>query len=306
MSTPTTSLFAGGPLYSGGPSVIADIQASGFTTVIGFALHLTESGALIFNEKDKTLIQDAEYVGPPDWPSRLSSLKGSSSSVNRLLFSMGGWGTQDFPNLKHQIFPNPGDYPNHPHTGSNSALYQNFQALKQAIPAIDGIDFDDETLYDKPTTVAFARMLHDIGYDVTFCPYTRSQFWVDCLKTLNSDTPNLVTEFNLQCYAGGAGNTPGTWISQIQSAMGSDFDAEGFVFPGLWSRHGQDCRSGMCPKQVGQTLQSWSSSGIEGSFLWLYDDLQNCASSNVCDGNVDTATYAQAMTAALKPKRSAE
>jgi hypothetical protein len=113
------------------------------------------------------------------------------------------------------------------------------------MPAIDGIDFDDEDLFDADTTVAFAQMLHELGYDVTFCPYMMTDYWVGCLKRLNDQTPGLVTAFNLQCYAGGEGNDPGTWIKAVQEAMWPNFDAAGFVLPGLsCANEPPDCQAG--------------------------------------------------------------
>src|SRR5262249_10519971 len=97
----------------------------------------------------------------------------------------------------------------------NSILYKNFAALKYTIPTIDAIDFDDEDNYDHKTIIDFAAMLAKIGYRITFCPYTNASFWVDCLYSLNTQNPGLVTQFNLQCYSGGTGNDPGEWIGAI-------------------------------------------------------------------------------------------
>src|SRR4051794_26629345 len=269
MSPISTGIYGGGPLFLGGQPVIDDLRASGMTTVIGFALHIATNGDILFNDKP-AIVSGGKYDVDDysAWPQRLASLKTAPTSVNRLLFSVGGWAQQDFPNIQALI--------QQQGTGPDSTLYQNFAALKAAIPTIDGIDFDDEDLYDQATTVAFAQMLHGLGYDVTFCPFSDPDFWVACLKQLNGTTPGLVTAFNLQCYAGGAGNTPDPWIKAVQAAMGPSFDAKGFVLPGLWCSNGARCGEGQDPASIHATFKSWKPSGIQGGWIWELDDIYRC------------------------------
>jgi hypothetical protein len=284
-----TAVYGGGPFYTGGQPVIDDLKNSGFTTVVAWAVHVNSGGDLIYN--DPTIVSNGQYVGDSSWPGLLANLK-QGGSVNRLLFSIGGWGTGDFENIQ-ALIKSQG-------TGPNSILYQNFQALKQAIPSIDGIDLDDESLYDQDTTVQFCQMLYGLGYQVTFCPYTMTQFWVNSLYALNSQTPGLVTGFNLQCYAGGAGNDPQDWINAIQAKMGPDFDAAGFVFPGLWCRNGDGCDQGDCPDSITSQFKAWKPDGIQGGFIWLYDDIQKCENSGTCSGSMGTAAYASAIVQGLQ------
>jgi hypothetical protein len=287
MSSITTAIYGGGPFYSGGAEVIDDLKASGFTTVVCWALHVKADGDLVFN--DPTVVSGGAYVGDPDWPARLAALKQGATSVNRLLFSIGGWEVGDFPNIQ-SLIESQG-------TGPDSILYRNFAALRQAIPSIDGIDLDDETLYDQATTVDFSRMLHALGYEVTFCPYRNQDFWISCLAALEAETPGLVTAFNLQCYAGGGTNTPQPWIDAIAARMGPRFPAGPFVVPGLWCRHGSDCGEGDCPADVAASFNSWGGSGIQGGFIWLYDDLEKCAASGSCGTGtpMTSAAYAAAI-----------
>lgn len=292
MSAITAGIYGGDPLYSGGDAVIDDLRASGFTTVVAFAIHVAENGDLVFNET--AIVSAGEYVGDPAWPGQLSRLKQDQpTSVNRLLFCIGGWDTSDFSRVQafiKEYGPTP-----------DSPLGRSFQALKSAIPAIDGIDFDDESVYDPNTTVPFAQMLNGLGFEVTFCPYTNMDFWVGCLQKLNGSIPNLVTGFNLQCYAGGEGQTPGPWIDAIKKAMGPDFDAQGFVSPGLWCRNGAPaCDQGRCPSDVYAQINEWSPTGIQSGWIWEFDDLLACESSGTCSGDtMGTADYAQAIVNAL-------
>lgn len=281
MSNVMTAIYGGGPFYYGGDPVIDDLRQSGFTTVI-MGIHLGQSGDI---QIDIPLVQNGQYVGDPAWPSRLAGLKAEGSSVDRLLFCMGGWGVGDFPNIQELIRTQG--------VGPDSILYQNFKALKEAIPSLDGIDMDDETLYDQATTVAFSTMLGGLGYRVTFCPYGNQGFWTGCMKELEGSAPGVFAGMNLQCYAGGAGNTPGDWIAAISAAMGPDFPAASFVNPGLWCNNGTDCSDGDSPAQVQSAFASWRPTGITGGFIWLYDDIQKCG------GPGGTAAYASAIANGL-------
>jgi hypothetical protein len=293
MSTIDAGIYGGGPLYSGGSKVIDALRASGMTTIVAWSVHVEPNGDLIFNEKP--IISDGKYIGEEGWPELMASLKQAPTSVTRLLFSVGAGGVDDFHHVK-QLIQEHG-------TGPESILYRNFEALKSTIPAIDGIDFDDEDLMEAETTVTFARMLHELGLTVTFCPYYEPEYWAGCLKQLNGTTPGLVSGFNLQCYSGGGGNNPETWIEAIAEAMGPHFDAKGFVRPGLWSRHGegQGCEEGECPDSVEETLRGWKPSGIQGGWIWLLDDVIKCEGSGSCSGqSMDVAAYAKAIVAGLE------
>lgn len=288
----TTQIYCGGELYSGGESVINDLKNSGFTTVVAWAVHVNTEGGLIYN--DPQIVENGKYIGNPEWPAQLESLKLGSTSVNRLIFSIGGWATSDFANIQSLI--------NKYGIGDTNPLYQSFKVLKETIPSIDAIDFDDESLYDQKTTVSFALMLQSLGYEVTFCPYTNMSFWIDCLRTLSAEAPGLVTAFNLQCYAGGAGNNPQNWVNAIQAEMGDGFNAKDFVYPGLWCRHGEDCSQGDCPDSVESKIAAWSTSinRLSGGFVWLYSDIQSCASSGVCSAGMSTADYADAVKSGIE------
>ncbi len=104
----------------------------------------------------------------------------------------------------------------------------------------------------------------------------------------------------MNCYAGGSGNDPQTWITAIQQKMGSGLDAKAFVYPGLWCRHGEGCEAGMCPSAITGQFRDWKPEGIQGGFIWLYDDLQKCKDSGACGGSMDTAAYAAAIVQGLQ------
>jgi hypothetical protein len=267
MATIMSAIYGGGPFYAGSPA-LSTLNQTGFTTVVCWAVHVHTNGDLIYN--DTQICSEGAYTGDASWGDELKAVK-TGGSVNRILFSIGGWDTGDFTNLQ-QIIDTEG-------TGPNTVLYQNFAALLKAIPVIDGIDLDDEDNYDQNTIVQLCQMLATIGYgQITFCPYTQQAFWNNCLSALNQSNPGLVTGYNLQCYAGGSNNLHdvSSWISGVQAVMGTSFDAAAFVNPGLWCLNGADCSSGMSPGTIEAFFKGWATKGIAGGFIWLYDDIMKC------------------------------
>jgi len=288
------AIYGGGSFYTDSGSVLADLTASGFTTVTEL-VHLGSDGTIQL--APQILVQNGVYIGDPEWPGWLAALKQPPSSVTRLRFCVGGWDVGDFNWIR--------DLYDSQELGPGSGIYQNFQTLKQTIPALDGIDLDDETTYDQPSTVAFCQMLASLGYDVTFCPYERPDHWLGCLAALNGPTgEGPVSGFNLQCYAGGGANTPEQWIEAIAGQMGPGFPASSFVYPGLWCRHTDDsdfpCAAGSCPSDVATQFAAWKPSGIQGGFIWLYDDIQKCEESGKCGGPMGSADYAGAIAGGLQ------
>lgn len=285
----TSAVYCWEDLYSGGQPVIDNIKASGFSTVLAWSVHVSATNAdLTLN--DTLIVTDGTYVGDSSWPGLLAQLKTGTTSVNRLLFSVGsGGGPTDFTNIQTLI--------TRFGTGSDSPLYKNFAKLLEVIPSIDGIDFDDEDLYDQDTIVQFSLMLKAIGYQqITFCPYMEMSFWAGCLKELQAEAPGLVTAYNLQCYAGGGGNVYALpqWIDSIAPVLGPG--AAHFILPGLWSRNGTGCTSGECPDQMQTQYAGWKSLGIGGGFIWRYDDIIDCENSGSCSGGpITPAAYAEAI-----------
>jgi hypothetical protein len=159
-------------------------------------------------------------------------------------------------------------------TGTNSILYKDFAALKAAIPALDAVDFDDENSFDSATSVQFAVMLGQLGYHVVPDPFDNSTYWTNLVSQINAQLPGTVDGVHLQAYAGGGGNTP---------CVGWNFGSVP-VWPGLWDLNDT-------PAQVQSIMGGWNSQcGINGGFMWLYDDFV---------GNGLAAQYATAITNAV-------
>jgi hypothetical protein len=247
-----SGIYGGGPIYKNRSYSISELKNSGFTYVVVWTIHIDASGNLNFNA-EFPLVQNGSYIGASSYPnfaSDIASLKVAPTSINRVEFCLAAWGSSTFANIQSLIASQG--------TGSSSILYRNFQALKSAFPTVDAIGFDDESTYDASSATAFAVMLGGLGFKVSLVPYTNSSFWTTVASNTNSQRPGTVDRVDLQCYSGGAGNSPCSWnFGGIK------------INPGLWD-------SEKTTSQVTSQLTSWKNQcGITGGFMWLYDDFAN-------------------------------
>jgi hypothetical protein len=298
MASYHTVLYSGGPL---GPTQIdqhiTDIQQSGFTTVVLWSFHIASNGDITFNDPP-TLVSGGKYIGDTSWPGKVAQLKQNGSSVSKIFLSVGAGGVSDFTHIQKLI--------QQYGTGPTSILCQNFMALRQAFTingqcVVDGIDFDNEDNYDQDSMVQFAVMLFNMGFEVTFCPYTFTQFWVDSLKALWKQGYR-VSWWNLQCYSGGAGNNPQDWINAVAPVVGKSA-APAFIVPGLWCYQTSSPSDAKCPEKICSPFSNWNAPpnnmGLQGGFIWLYDDILKFEDSNPCQWTATTAGYANAIVKGL-------
>jgi len=261
-----TGIFGGGPFYKNASANITEIENSGFTEAIVWSVEVSTTGDLNFNG-EFPLTSGGAYVGDsyyPNFPSDMATLK--LGTVKRVTFSIGSSNYGDWENITNLI--------NAQGTGPGSILYQDFQALKTAIPALDAIDFDDENSFNSPTTISFGVMLGNLGYHVLPDAFDDSSYWTNVVSQINSQLPGTADGVHLQAYAGGAGNNP---------CVGWNFGTVP-VFPGLWDLNDT-------PSQVQSTMTGWHNQcGIVGGFMWLYDDFV---------GNGLAAQYASAINTAV-------
>lgn len=263
-----SAVYGGGPFYNNRTITIPEIKSSGFTTAVVWTIHIDASGNLNFNA-EFPIVTNGQYTGHATWPNfpaDIASLKVAPTSVNRVEFGLSASGSSTFLNIKN-IIASQG-------TSSASILYKNFKALKDSIPAIDAMNFDDESTYDVNSSVQFSVMLADLGYKVTLCPYTSSTYWTSVAAQTNTQRPGTVDAVFLQCYAGGASNSPcsSTWnFSGIP------------VYPGLWDSNYTP--SGVQTKMAGWKVQC----SIKGGFMWLYDDFKNTSKTQQYASAINTA-----------------
>ncbi len=179
------------------PSMAFD-KASGFTTLITFGIHVNADGTLMIG--GGACATNGLYTGPANWGSLVATLKTPPTTGTRYEALIAGWQDTSFANIKSLV--------NSQGTGPASILYKNFQALKKAVPGIDAIDDDDEAAYDLSTSTKFATMLGGLGYKFTMVPYENQSFWVNLKNSITN-----CDYIYLQCYEGGAGNSPSQWNS---------------------------------------------------------------------------------------------
>jgi hypothetical protein len=244
-----SGIFGGGPFYKNAAANIKEIEYSGFTEAIVWSVEVSSTGDLNLNG-EFPLTSNGVYIGNqtyPDFPGDMAILK--QGTVQRVTLSIGSSNYGDWEDITALVEAQG--------TGPGSILYQGFQALKTAIPALDAIDFDDENSFNLPTTVQFGVMLGNLGYYVTPDAYDNNTYWQSVVSEINSQLPGTADGVHLQVYAGGAGNNP----------CSSEWDFGSVpVFPGLWDRNDT-------PRQVQSRMSGWNTDcGIIGGFMWLYDD----------------------------------
>jgi hypothetical protein len=267
-----TGIFGGGPFYKNASANITEIENSGFTEAIVWSVEVSTTGDLNFNG-EFPLTSGGAYVGNsyyPDFPGDMATLK--LGTVKRVTFSIGSSNFGDWENITNLI--------NAQGTGPGSILYQDFQALKTAIPALDAIDFDDENSFNSPTTISFGVMLGNLGYHVNPDAFDDSSYWTNVVSQINSQLPGTADGVHLQAYAGGSGNNP---------CVGWNFGTVP-VFPGLWDQDDT-------PSQVQTTMTGWHNQcGIIGGFMWLYDDFVGTGLAAQYAGAINTAVGAPGFT----------
>lgn len=287
MVTPNAAVYAGGPL---GPDQISKnlqkTRTAGWTTIILGLFHIgrpdipgQQYGDIIFGG-GPIVIQNGNYLLPDgSWPQAIAKLKGSGSSVTQIYASFGGGGPVfDYTSLRTIYQQNGNSF-------AGTAVQKNFQLFRKVFPAIDGIDLDCEDLYDQPSFNAFCQMLVDIGFALTFCPYTNEPFWVNALQAVQQFERAPVKWWNLQCYDGGGGNDPQAWANAIGAQM-VGFPTAGFILAGA------DAGGG--PQGVKSLISGFAGEpSLGGGFLWNLDEILASGSTQ--------ADYVAAITSAMPP-----
>jgi len=261
-------ILGGGPVYKHIPQNIKELKKSGFNELIVWSVEVNSSGDLNLNG-EFPLTSGGVYIGNqtyPDFANDLKSIK--KGTVTRVTLSIGSSNYGDWEDIMALV--------DSQGTGPDSILYQDFAALKAALP-IDAIDFDDENGYDVPSTVKFAVMLGKLGYHVTMDPYTNASYWTSVVSQINAKRAGTVDGIHLQTYAGGAGNSP--------CATEWDFGSVP-VYPGVSDQ--TSAPPYKSPAQAKAAMHSWHQEcGITGGWLWIFDQIA---------GTSQVRAYAHAIT----------
>lgn len=236
----------------------------GITTVLLWSIHIHASGDLYLNDTPFVANGQISYSTDstqgvnPDFPSLIKALLNGTGSVKELLVSVGAWGTTSDFRAWYAARP---------------AVLKNLKALQAAFN-ISGVDFDFEpengyTDADADMIVALTMDVASLGLFATYCPYTNASWWADCLAEVyqQGEGKQHVRWFNLQCYAGGTGNSPSDWAEAIQAAGNTGInDPMAFVVPGFAVAGSES--DGQTPGQLQGTFSDFAGSGTNGGFLW--------------------------------------
>ena len=247
-----SGVYVGGHIRRERPGTITTLRNSGFTYVILFNVHVTSDGTLTTD--GDTICYNGEYVfykKHPHYQEDIANLKTEPTSISRVEICIGGWGNDAYTNIKNLI--------NSKGTGSNTVLYKNFKALKQAVPEIDAVNNDIEQDYDVDTGAKFHIMMYNLGYKTTLAPYTYKSYWTSLNDKIRASKPKAVDRVMIQCYDGGAGNVNqvGTWN-----------------FTGVTERHAglMYYSNDWSVEKNLQQFQKWKDDGVAtGGFVWVYN-----------------------------------
>ncbi len=270
------TIFTGGDPVVGSP-LYTDIKAGVWTTVVLWAAHIDTAGDINFN--DSAIVKGGAWVSNSAtnaWLASVDSLK-SGSTVTRIELSIGGEASS-FANIETLI--------NEYGTGSTSPLYKAISLLHTKL-GLDAIDYDDESQYDSTSSKAFAAMCAGMGMHVSICPYTNTSYWVALVKGINRAAAGTADAVYLQCYDGGAGNSPSSW--------NSSFKATGLkMVPGMWAIHGSECNAGSTASEVQTQMTAWAkTTSLAGGFVYNGNEMVGCPSGGT------PAQYAAAIKAGL-------
>jgi hypothetical protein len=306
---------------AGGPGElekhVTDIQGSGVTTVIVGMLHVgcprdsdpgMQLGDFVYNDYPQGLLVRGGKFNPngsqaiKDWPGQVARLKQQGSVQN--VFLVVGSPPEYWPDFEtmQKMFAE----------GKADLLKQNLVALKEALTidgrcAIDGFDIDCEESLDQgiqDTVVRFCKMVFELGFKVTFCPYQvgGESWWQDCMQTL-WDQGMKVSWWNLQCYSGGFWNLNKLqpWIDALGKVVGGDGAA--YLVPGLAPAGEEDVGGDVhCPSGSGsfETIAAgWHNPKLGGMFLWRYDPLALAKNQGLCGGQNNLKNYVKAINDGL-------
>lgn len=252
------------------------LKTSGFNTLIMFGIGILDNGDIKYysntpGSKDVVVASKGAYVGGSALADKVRSLKtGNETGVNRLEICMNSQHVKD-------LMSKPGP-------GAGTPLYRNFAALKTAWN-LDAVNNDDEAIYDVTSTVTFAKMLGKVGYKYTIAPYRKANFWQSLTRQLNTGLKKdrlLMDRAYLQCYDGGAKNSPANWTSNLGLK----------VVPLLWVTNDSKPSNGTTASQARTKFSDWNQgNGLAGGGYWNDYDIEKMSLSYKEYGDVLTSVF---------------
>lgn len=255
-----SAIYACGHIRRQRDVAIDNLRNSGYTTVILFNVTVEPDGTLTTDynwsmqapaEAGGIICKDGKYVFDeyqPYYKEDVKMIVSPPTSVERLEICIGGWTNGSYGNIK-KLIEKEG-------TGTESILYRNFKALKEALPDVEAVNNDQEQDYDVNTAIEFHKMMFELGYKTTIAPYTRQAYWKQMVEELNSEK-DICDRIYLQMYGGGSSNQPSKWQ----------------VFGDIPMYIGFDCEVSSNMNTMNSTFNKWKDTpNVEGGFLWNYNN----------------------------------
>jgi hypothetical protein len=218
----------------------ADINTSGFGTVILGQWHVHGDGTIWYNDSPLETVADTLKQVVP------ALQKGGM----KVLLTFGPFGA-DFT-----------------HIADNEASFKQTVAGIQTSSGIDGLDWDLEV--EDGNYSPYSDLLVDLtawanglGMMVTAAPYQQNDFWTGVLEQTNGGTSAGFSWWNLQLYGGA--DYP-QWVGFLGNLVSNP---QAFLVPGY------NAGFGSTPDDVQQDLANTKSSypGLSGGFIWKYESI---------------------------------
>jgi hypothetical protein len=289
LTSPNLTMYGRG-LYPGDDTTYDDLRQSGFTTIVLSSFYIHENGDVYSGDSGNPIIHAGKYVGDKEWLRRIASLRQKPGSVTRIeILLEGRWYNQppntydfirDWSDSTRQI---PGIVTG---TGDNSTLYTIAKLFKTDL-GVDAVSIDDESVYDSVSVLRLGEILHRLDLHMTLCPFTRKTYWK---ALLNGSKKGLIDAIYLQCYDGGARNTPGKWVD----TLGSDIPLYPiFLCRGSFSTCATNHNS-KSPDEIKAEMIRFKTTdpGMNGGAIWQMQDIKNYVKNNcaISDPQSGTAT----------------
>ncbi|MFD7730296.1 hypothetical protein ACFV6F_07925 [Kitasatospora phosalacinea] len=239
---------------------LQDLSGSGFTSLVPFTLHVHPSGDLYLGDnviaRDGVVVYRWKDTQDPSFPALVRGLR--AGGFRTVLFSIGFGGPpvpEDWQHIQDLL-----------DRGKAGVLVANFKAVA-VWTGVDGFDFDCEEDVRVGTIATMTTELVKAapGGVVTYCPYDRVQWWIDCLAEVHrTHGTQLVRGLNLQVYGGA---DPREWISALTAGKGRT----GVADPAAFLSAGQSVSP---PADLTEEFADCGRAGLRAGFLWQYGSFE--------------------------------
>ena len=156
----------------------------------------------------------------------------------------------------------------------NSTLYKIAKVLREEV-GVDAVCIDDESVYDSASIVQLGGMIRKLDMHMTLCPFRNPRYWK---SIITGSQEGLIDAVYLQCYDGGARNTPGPWPKNLDTQIP--------VYPIFLCRGAFSTCSGShnskTPVEIKDEMARFKKEypGMKGGAIWQMADIKDYISMN--------------------------